>query len=178
MLIAKRQPMAVDLREIIGTIRIAFDLERIGDMAKNIAKRSASIVQTPQSPDFYRSLESFSVSTLNQLKGILEAYMDRSLDKISAVRAHEEKIDAMYTSIFRELLTYMMEDPKKITSCTHLLFCAKNLERVGDHITNIAETLYYVMTGNYMPGERPREDMSYHFTLEELQNKNSSEEDL
>ena len=83
MLIAKRQPMAVDLREIIGTIRIAFDLERIGDMAKNIAKRSASIVQTPQSPDFYRSLESFSVSTLNQLKGILEAYMDRSLDKIA-----------------------------------------------------------------------------------------------
>ncbi len=92
---------------------------------------------------------------------MLDVYASRSVDRISVVRDRDEEIDAMYTSLFRELLTYMMEDPRNITACTHLLFCAKNIERIGDHATNIAETVYYIVTGKQMPPERPKEDTSH-----------------
>ncbi|WP_297323333.1 phosphate signaling complex protein PhoU [uncultured Bartonella sp.] len=159
--IAKRQPMAVDLREIIGAMRIAADLERVGDMGKNIAKRTPAIVESRLPTSFYQGLQSFATLTLNQLREVLDAYANRSLERIDAVRDRDEKIDAMYTSLFRELLTYMMENPRNITACTHLLFCAKNIERIGDHATNIAETLHYIMTGNYLSTERPRDDLTY-----------------
>jgi phosphate transport system protein len=95
---------------------------------------------------------------LTQLKEVLDVYASRSVDKIGFVRDRDDQIDAMYTSLFRELLTYMMEDPRNITPCTHLLFCAKNIERIGDHATNIAETIYYIVTGDQMPAERPKGD--------------------
>nr|WP_163043919.1 phosphate signaling complex protein PhoU [Aurantimonas aggregata] len=156
--IAKRQPMAVDLREIVGAIRISNDLERIGDLAKNIAKRVIAVHDHSQPVQLVRGLEHLSDLALEQLKEVLDAYGARDEMRAMAVRENDEEIDAMYTSIFRELLTYMMEDPRNITACTHLLFTAKNIERIGDHATNIAETIYYIKTGEQMEAERPKGD--------------------
>lgn len=158
LIIAKRQPMAQDLREIIGSIRIAADLERVGDLGKNIAKRVVAVAGMGQSRKFVRGLEHLAELTLNQLKEVLDAYSQRSPELANSVRDRDDEIDAIYTSLFRELLTYMMEDPRNITPCTHLLFCAKNIERIGDHATNIAETVYYMETGTQFANERPKED--------------------
>ncbi|GAA0596223.1 phosphate signaling complex protein PhoU [Paenochrobactrum glaciei] len=166
-IIAKRQPMAIDLREIIGAIRISADLERVGDLGKNIAKRVAAVSDTRQSVKLYRGLETLAELALTQLKEVLDAYATRSVAQINIVRDRDDEIDAMYTSIFRELLTYMMEDPRNISSCTHLLFSAKNIERIGDHATNIAETVYYIVTGQQMPAERPKEDLSHDIIVDE-----------
>ncbi|WP_028032287.1 phosphate signaling complex protein PhoU [Chelativorans sp. J32] len=161
IIIAKRQPMARDLREIVGAIRISGDLERIGDLGKNIAKRVVAITETRQPVRLFRGLSSLSDLALTQLKEVLDAYASRSAEKLGLVRDRDEEIDAMYTSLFRELLTYMMEDPRNITACTHLIFCAKNIERIGDHATNVAETVYHIVTGTTMPPERPKEDQSH-----------------
>ncbi|ORE97625.1 phosphate signaling complex protein PhoU [Aurantimonas sp. 22II-16-19i] len=158
--IAKRQPMAVDLREIVGAIRISNDLERIGDLAKNIAKRVIAVHEHSQPMQLVRGLEHLSDLALEQLKEVLDAYATRNEKQAMAVRDGDESIDAVYTSIFRELLTYMMEDPRNITACTHLLFTAKNIERIGDHATNIAETVYYIKTGEEMSAERPKSDVT------------------
>jgi phosphate transport system protein len=170
LLIARRQPMAIDLRDVVATIRIASDLERIGDLAKNIAKRSMVIQPATQFPRAVTGLVHLSRLSLTQLKHVLDAYSARSVDQALAVWRTDGEIDALYTSIFRELLTYMMEDPRNITFCTHLLFCAKNLERIGDHATNIAETIYYLVTGSTLPVDRPKgvnsEDGSAPETLE------------
>ena len=158
VIIAKRQPMATDLREIVGAIRISADLERIGDLGKNVAKRVVSVIDGRQPTSLFRGLEALAELALTQLKEVLDVYASRSVDRIGFVRDRDDQIDAMYTSLFRELLTYMMEDPRNITPCTHLLFCAKNIERIGDHATNIAETIYYIVTGDQMPAERPKGD--------------------
>ncbi|MDO1585081.1 phosphate signaling complex protein PhoU [Rhizobium oryzicola] len=158
--IAKRQPMAGDLREIIGTLRIAADLERVGDLGKNTAKRVIAVQSGGVPRKLARGLEHLSELALEQLKEVLDVYVTRSPEKAEAIRLRDEEIDAMYTSLFRELLTYMMEDPRNITSCTHLLFCAKNIERIGDHATNIAETIFYITTGHAPEGERPKDDTS------------------
>ncbi|MCO6187218.1 phosphate signaling complex protein PhoU [Rhizobium sp. L1K21] len=158
--IAKRQPMAADLREIMGAIRIAADLERVGDLGKNNAKRVIAIQQSGVPRALARGLEHLSELALMQLKEVLDVYATRSAQKAESIRDRDEEIDAMYTSLFRELLTYMMEDPRNITPCTHLLFCAKNLERIGDHATNIAESIYYITTGYQPEGERPKHDDS------------------
>ena len=165
LIIARRQPMATDLREIIGAIRISADLERVGDLGKNIAKRVLAVAEGRQPNSLFRGLEALSELALAQLKEVLDVYASRSVERIGFVRDRDEQIDAMYTSLFRELLTYMMEDPRNITPCTHLLFVAKNVERIGDHATNIAETIYYIVTGEQMPPERPKEDKSHHVTL-------------
>ncbi|MGI6850902.1 phosphate signaling complex protein PhoU [Mesorhizobium sp. 1B3] len=167
LIIAKRQPMADDLREIIGAIRISADLERVGDLGKNIAKRVVAVTQGRQPVSLFRGLEALADLALTQLKEVLDVYASRSIEGIGFVRDRDEQIDAMYTSLFRQLLTYMMEDPRNITACTHLLFCAKNIERIGDHATNIAETVYYIATGAQMPAERPKEDKSHKITLAE-----------
>jgi phosphate transport system protein len=167
MIIAKRQPMAADLREIIGAIRISGDLERVGDMGKNIAKRNNAVSESAHPLKIFRGLESLSQLALIQLKEVLDVYASRSIDTLEKVRNRDDEIDAMYTSLFRELLTYMMEDPRNISSCTHLLFCAKNIERIGDHATNIAETIYYIVTGQHMSLDRPKEDKSHRIILEE-----------
>ncbi len=158
VIIAKRQPMATDLREIVGAIRISADLERVGDLGKNVAKRVAAVTDGRQPTSLFRGLEALANLALTQLKEVLDVYASRSVEKIGFVRDRDDQIDAMYTSLFRELLTYMMEDPRNITPCTHLLFCAKNIERIGDHATNIAETIYYIVTGDQMPAERPKGD--------------------
>ncbi|MER9424869.1 phosphate signaling complex protein PhoU [Mesorhizobium sp. M0317] len=158
VIIAKRQPMATDLREIVGAIRISADLERVGDLAKNVAKRVVSVIDGRQPTSLFRGLEALAELALTQLKEVLDVYASRSVEKIDFVRDRDDQIDAMYTSLFRELLTYMMEDPRNITPCTHLLFCAKNIERIGDHATNIAETIYYIVTGEQLPAERPKGD--------------------
>ena len=156
--IARRQPMAADLREIMGSIRIAADLERVGDLGKNTAKRVIAVQSTGVPRKLASGLEHLSELALVQLKEVLDVYTNRSADKANAIRERDNEIDAMYTSLFRELLTYMMEDPRNITSCTHLLFCAKNIERIGDHATNIAETIFYMATGAQPEGDRPKDD--------------------
>jgi phosphate transport system protein len=158
--IARRQPVAADLREIIGALRIANDLERVGDLGKSNAKRVMAIQATGVPRKLARGIEHLSELALVQLKEVLDVYTSRSAEKAKSIRDRDEEIDAMYTSLFRELLTYMMEDPRNITSCTHLLFCAKNIERIGDHATNIAETIYYMTTGAQPEGERPKEDLT------------------
>ena len=156
--IARRQPMAADLREIMGSIRIAADLERVGDLGKNTAKRVIAVQGTGVPRRLARGIEHLSELALVQLKEVLDVYTTRAPDKAVSIRERDEEIDAMYTSLFREMLTYMMEDPRNITTCTHLLFCAKNIERIGDHATNIAETIYYMATGSQPEGERPKDD--------------------
>ena len=160
-LIARRQPMAQDLREAIGAMRIAADLERVGDLGKNIAKRVVAVSGQMQPVQLFRGLEALSGLALAQLKDVLDAYALRAGEHIDVLRARDEEIDSMYTSLFRELLTYMMEDPRNISACTHLLFCAKNIERIGDHATNIAETIYFISTGRQMAAERPKDDESH-----------------
>ncbi len=156
--IARRQPVAADLREIIGALRIASDLERVGDLGKSNAKRVMAVQGTGIPRKLARGIEHLSDLALLQLKEVLDVYSSRSAEKAKSIRDRDEEIDAIYTSLFRELLTYMMEDPRNITTCTHLLFCAKNIERIGDHATNIAETIYYMATGAQPEGERPKDD--------------------
>ncbi len=156
--IARRQPMAVDLREIVGALRIANDLERIGDLAKNIAKRVLDLTGEFPSQKLVRGVEHMSGLVLSQLKQVLDAYITRNLSTALAVWKGDEEIDALCTSLFRELLTYMMEDPRNISFCIHLLFCAKNIERMGDHATNIAETIHYIIEGRPMTEPRPKGD--------------------
>jgi phosphate transport system protein len=157
-LIARRQPMAADLRAVVGAIRMAADFERIGDLAKSIAKR-VGVVGGAVAPRHYaHSIETMSEMVLAQVAGVIEQYEKKDTETLREMRAGDEKIDIQYTAIFRELLTYMMEDPRNITACTHLLFCAKNLERIGDHVTNIAENAYYVITGSQLPPHRPKQD--------------------
>ncbi len=158
--IARRQPMAQDLREIMAAIHIANDLERVGDLAKNTAKRVVAIGGEMQPKKLMHGVEHLSELALEQLKNVLDAYAARDLDTALSVWRRDNEIDVLYTSLFRELLTYMMEDPRNISLCTHLLFCAKNIERIGDHATNIAETLNYVITGKPMAEERPKKDNS------------------
>ncbi|MEL7428762.1 MAG: phosphate signaling complex protein PhoU [Pseudomonadota bacterium] len=147
LLIAKRQPMAKDLREAIGALRMATDLERIGDLGKNIARRSFQIDETIPPKRLQRGLQHLTNVALEQLKDSLDAYAAKDTEKARVVWDRDDEIDSLYTSLFRELLTYMMEDPRNITYCTHLLFCAKNMERIGDHVTNLAETTHYIVTG-------------------------------
>jgi phosphate transport system protein len=157
-LIAKRQPMAQDLRAVVGAIRMAADYERIGDLAKNIAKRVNAVDKSAAPRNLSHSIDTMAELALHQITNISRFVAERKADALTALRADDEKIDIQYTAVFRELLTYMMEDPRNITACTHLLFCAKNLERIGDHVTNIAENAYYVMTGQQLPPHRPKLD--------------------
>jgi phosphate transport system protein len=156
--IARRQPLAIDLREIISALRIAGDLERIGDLAKNVAKRVLAISEGFQSQKIVLGVQTIADLVQEQLKDVLDAYAQRNLDLALDVWKRDGSIDALYTSLFRELLTYMMEDPRNISFCAHLLFCAKNFERVGDHTTNVAENLYYLVTGESLPTDRPKGD--------------------
>jgi phosphate transport system protein len=156
--IARRQPMAVDLREIIAALRVANDLERIGDLAKNIGKRVGALEGDFYPSKLLRGVEHMASMVLGQLKQVLDAYAARDLAAALAVWKSDEEVDAMCTSLFRELLTYMMEDPRNITFCIHLMFSAKNIERMGDHTTNIAETVHYMIEGRPIADPRPKGD--------------------
>jgi phosphate transport system protein len=161
--IARRQPMAVDLREVVSALRVSTDLERIGDLAKNIGKRVLALDGEFHPPKLIRGVEHMGALVLAQLKEVLDSYVHHDLKKALAVWNGDEEIDAMCTSLFRELLTYMMEDPRNITFCIHLMFCAKNIERMGDHATNIAETVYYMIEGRAIADQRPKGDTTTTF---------------
>ncbi|MEM9030654.1 MAG: phosphate signaling complex protein PhoU [Pseudomonadota bacterium] len=157
-IIARRQPMANDLRQIMAVTRIASDLERIGDLAKNISKRVLAIAGETYPRPLISGLQRMVELALAQLKDVLDAYSERNAELALKVWHQDEQIDATYNSVFRELLTYMMEDPRNIGLCTHLLFGAKNLERIGDHATNIAETVHFVVCGETLTDDRPKSD--------------------
>jgi phosphate transport system protein len=158
--IARRQPMAVDLRAIVGAMRVAADLERIGDLAKNMGKRVVALDSDFHPMKLIRGLEHMTDLVQSQVKAVLDAYAARDLPSAMAVWKGDEEVDAICTSLFRELLTYMMEDPRNIGFCIHLMFCAKNIERIGDHATNIAETVFYMIEGQQMLDKRPKGDMT------------------
>lgn len=158
LLIARRQPVARDLRAIIAALRISHDLERVGDLAKNIAKRVSVIETQLHAQKLTRGVEHLAELAQTQLKAVLDAYVARDAQAAMMARAGDDEVDRLYTSLFRELLTYMMEDPRNISVCTHLLFSAKNIERIGDHATNIAENIYYLVTGTTAAQERPKAD--------------------
>jgi phosphate transport system protein len=159
-LIARRQPMARDLRDVVTALRVSIDMERIGDLAKNIAKRVSAIDGHFHPKRLALGVEHISEIALEQVKAVIDAYTGKDAAAALAIRDRDNEIDQMYTSLFRELLTYMMEDPRNITFCTHLLFCAKNIERIGDHATNIAENVYYQVTGQQLADDRPKLDES------------------
>jgi phosphate transport system protein len=158
-LLALRQPVANDLRQVVAALKVITDLERIGDYAANIAKRSLVINRVAQS---------FALSGLAQMAALVQQNLKTTIDvvgeadpqKAIAVWRADQMVDDLYNTIFRELITYMMEDARSISACTHLLFIAKNLERIGDHATNIAEITYYAMTGQNLPDFRPKGDMT------------------
>ena len=156
--IARRQPMAIDLREIIGAVRIANDLERMGDLAKNIGKRVGPLSEDLHPANLMLGVERMGELVLGRIRQVLDSYAKRDLELALTVWNGDEEIDSACTSLFRELLTYMMEDPRNITYCLHLMFCAKNIERMGDHATNIAETVYYIVEGRAIAEQRPKGD--------------------
>ncbi len=157
-IIARRQPMANDLRHVTGALRIVSDLERIGDLGKNIAKRALAISSESHPKPLMTGFRHMVELALRQLKDVLDAYAERDADRALKVWHDDRQLDAMYNSLFRELLTYMMEDPRNIGLSTHLLFGAKNVERVGDHTTNIAETVHYMVHGRMLADNRPKGD--------------------
>jgi phosphate transport system protein len=158
-LLALRQPMARDLREIVAAFKIGSDLERICDYAANVAKRSIALAQSPPIQPVH-ALPRMAHLALMLVKDVIDAYIARDADKAVAVWNRDEELDEMYSSLFREFLTYMMEDPRNIGIYTHLLFMAKNIERIGDHATNIAENLYYLVNGTPLDQVRPKGDKS------------------
>ena len=157
-LIALRQPVADDLRRAVAAMKVAGNLERCGDLAKNIAKRTLVIIESDPLTPLTRSIERMGKLVLGRLSSVLDAYSRSDLERALAVWSQDDEVDEHYNSLFRELLTYMMGDPRTITACAHMLFVAKNLERIGDHATNIAEIVHYQITGAEMVGGRPKTD--------------------
>jgi phosphate transport system protein len=163
-LLALRQPVAQDLREVVAALKISSDLERIGDYAANIGKRVIALAQTAP---FKLPAGIPRMGWLAQkiIKDVLGAYNDRDAEKALAAWQSDEEVDETYSGLFRELLTHMMEDPRNIGACTHMLFIAKNIERIGDHATNIAETVYYMVVGEPLDAVRPKGDSTSSMTL-------------
>ena len=155
-LIALRQPVATDLRRTLASMKLATDLERTGDLAKNIAKRALILAEGEPMQPLTRSIERMGKLVSTRLRDVLDAYAAAEVERAVSVWNTDDEVDEHYNALFRELLTYMMGDPRTIGACTHLLFMAKNLERIGDHATNIAETIHYEITGLEFTGERPR----------------------
>ncbi|MCG8690374.1 MAG: phosphate signaling complex protein PhoU [Minwuiales bacterium] len=158
-LLALRQPMASDLREIVSALKIAADLERAADHAKSVAKRAIALAQVPPVKPAY-TIPRMGKMVQRMITDVLDAYVERDADKALVVWRADEEVDESYNSLFRELLTYMMEDPRNISTCAHLLFVAKNIERMGDLATNIAETIHYVVHGVALPQDRPKSDIT------------------
>jgi phosphate transport system protein len=158
--IALRQPMAIDLRALVAMLRIANDLERVGDLAKNIGKRVIAVSGDNSQRTLMRGLKHMAALVVSQLVAVLDSFVDRNPDKALQVWKADKEVDTLYVSLFRELLTYSMEDPGTISMCIHHLFCAKNIERIGDHATNIAEAVHYMVEGQAISGERPKGDHS------------------
>ncbi len=154
-LLALRHPMAKDLRQTIAALKLAADIERIGDLARSISRRAITIIDH-EPIALTRSVERMGKLACNQLKQVLDAYNSHQVGGAISVWFQDEELDDHYASLFRELLTYMMEDPRKIGPATHLLFVAKNIERIGDHCTNMAEVIHFLETGEDISGVRPK----------------------
>ena len=167
-MIARRQPMASDLRQILAVLKVAGDLERVGDLAKNIAKRASTIAGVNHPKPLIMGLRHMYELAAQGLKEALDAYAARDDRKAIEIWHDDQRIDALYNSLFRELLTYMMEDPRNIGICTHLLFAAKNIERIGDHTTNIAETVHFLAKGTTITEERPKTDRTSSTLIEKI----------
>jgi phosphate transport system protein len=157
-IIAQRQPIASDLRTVLTVFRVSTNLERIGDYAKNISKRTETIIDQPPVNGTGASLRRMARQVELMLKDVLDAYIQRDADLAADVRARDRDVDQMYSALFREYLTFMMEDPRNITTCMHLHFMAKNIERMGDHVTSIAEQVIYLVTGELPDDDRPKND--------------------
>jgi phosphate transport system protein len=158
--IARRQPLATDLTEVLATFRIAEDLERIGDLAKNIAKRATAVASSHFPEDMVERLDRLATLASDHLKGALDTFVGRDAEQALIVRQQDEKIDALYTEIFKDLVGQLSIDPTQTIGFVHLLFCAKNIERIGDHATHIAEAAYLIATGHRPEPERQRLDTS------------------
>ena len=158
--LALRQPMAEDLRTVIAALKTASDLERIGDYTRNMANRTLALTQLRPIGGTAHTIARMGVLVQGMIKNVLDAYVGRDVELADDVRLRDEQVDQLHTSLFRELLTYMMEDPRHITTCTHLLFIAKNVERIGDHVTNIAEHVHMMVCGELPAAERPKDDRS------------------
>lgn len=158
-LLALRQPMALDLRNVVAALKISSDLERIADYATNMARRSVPLTETaPIRP--IHVIPRMGRLVMNMMKNVIDAYIEQDAEKAINVWHADAEVDEMYVSLFRELLTYMMEDARRITPCTHVLFIAKNVERMGDHVTNICETIYFLVHGERLREDRPRKTRS------------------
>lgn len=157
-IIAMRQPIASDLRTVLTVFRVSANLERIGDYAKNIAKRSQAVIDLPSVPGTTASLKRMARQVELMLKDVLDAYIQHDAEMAEDVRQRDLEVDQMYSALFREYLTHMMEDPRHITTCMHLHFMAKNIERMGDHVTSVAEQVIYLVTGEMPDEDRPKQD--------------------
>lgn len=164
--LALRQPQASDLRITVAALKTAGELERIGDYAKNVAKRTVTLSKTPPVGSATGSIARMGGLVQTMIKNVLDAYVARDWEQAEDVRLRDEEVDQIHTSLFRELLTYMMEDPRNITACTHLLFIAKNVERMGDHATNIAEHIHFMVRGDEPGSARVNEDRSSYTVVE------------
>ena len=165
-MLALRQPRASDLRITVAALKSAGDLERIGDYAKNVAKRTITISKTEPVGGAVKSIARMASMVQSMIKNVLDAYVSRDWERAADVRLRDEDVDHSHTSLFRELLTYMMEDPRNITACTHLLFIAKNVERIGDHTTNIAEHIHFMVRGGEPENARINDDLSSYTVVE------------
>ena len=158
-ILALRSPTASDLRTVLSVFRVSTNLERIGDYSKNIAKRSHAVIAQPPIEGATASLRRMAREVELMLKDVLDAYIQRDLGLAEDVRERDLEIDQIYSALFREYLTFMMEDPRSITACMHLHFMAKNIERMGDHVTSIAEQVVYLVTGSMPEDIRPKQDV-------------------
>ncbi len=165
-MLALRQPMAADLRMIVSALKVSANLERIGDYAKNVAKRTTVLAESPPIGSSADTIRRMSKLVREMLSGVLDAYVARDLQAADDIRARDEEVDQIHNALFREILTYMMEDPQKITPCMHLLFITKNIERMGDHVTAIAEQVHYLVTGSLPADERPKGDVTSYMSPE------------
>jgi len=157
-IIALRQPIAVDLRVILTVMKISGNLERIGDYSKNMAKRTTVLSQMQQINGAASAIRRMAKEVQGMLKDVLDAFLQRDADLATDVIHRDADVDQMYNALFREFLTFMMEDPRNISACMHLHFIAKNTERMGDHVTNIAEQVVYLVTGEMPDEKRPKDD--------------------
>ncbi|MCJ8307780.1 MAG: phosphate signaling complex protein PhoU [Rhizobiaceae bacterium] len=165
-ILALRQPMASDLRAVVCAMKVSSNLERIGDYAKNIAKRTVTLKDTTSVGSSEKTLKRMGELVQRMIQDALNAYVAKDLAMVDELIARDEEVDHMHNTLFRELLTYMMEDPRHITSCMHLLFIAKNIERMGDHTTAVAEQIHYVVTGEMPEEDRPKSDLTSQMVVE------------
>lgn len=164
--LVQRQPMAQDLRAVVAALKMVSNLERIGDYAKNVAKRASVVNEVILLGSSSKTISRMSAIVQEMVRGVVDAYVFRDIEMANLWRDKDEEVDLLHNTLFRELLTYMMENPRNITSCMHLLFIAKNFERMGDHTTNIAEQVHYIVSGELPDDDRPKSDLTSSITVE------------